>query len=101
AMDPASLSAGFIVSTGGKSVPGRFVYSGATAMFIPAEDLKPGARYEGRITTDARDLAGNALPSELVWTFATEANQNVAAVAVRSTQPADQTAGIEIYATVQ
>src|SRR5581483_11368302 len=101
AMDPASLSAGFIVSTGGKSVPGRIVYSGATAMFIPAEDLKPGTRYEGRITTNARDLAGNALPSESVWTFATEVNQNATAVAVSSTQPADQTAGIEIYATVQ
>lgn len=101
AMDPASLQTHFILTAGGRSIPGRISYSGATAMFIPTEDLKFGTLYEAKVTTGARDLAGNFLPDESTWRFTTETTQNAALAAVSSTQPPNQAVGAEIRATVR
>src|SRR5580765_1165073 len=43
----------------------------ATCDLTPASDLDPNTLYTATLTTGARDLAGNALASDSVWTFTT------------------------------
>ena len=54
------------------AVTGTVTYSGVTALFTPASPLTPSTTYTGRVTTAARDLTGNALQTDYVWSFATD-----------------------------
>ncbi len=54
------------------AVTGTVTYSGVTALFTPANPLTPSTTYTGRVTTAARDLTGNALQTDYVWSFATD-----------------------------
>jgi hypothetical protein len=61
-----------------------------------------GTNYTARITTGAKDLAGNALAADKVWSF-TGATTDVTAPTVTFTTPADGDIGVilgkKIYAT--
>jgi hypothetical protein len=48
-------------------------YIGVTATLTPASPLAPDTDYTARVLRTARDLAGNALDFEFVWTFSTGA----------------------------
>jgi hypothetical protein len=48
--------------------------SNNTAIFTPASSLVLSTAYTATITTGAQDLLGNALASNVVWTFGTGAN---------------------------
>lgn len=52
-------------------VTGTISYSGRTATFTPTSKLSPNTTYMGRITTGVKDVMGNALQTDYVWTFAT------------------------------
>jgi hypothetical protein len=78
AMAPSSISAGtFALSdSGGKIVPGSVSYNpGAlTAFLTPAAPLALATTYTATVKGGAggvTDLAGNALPSTVRWSFAT------------------------------
>jgi len=53
-------------------VTGTLTYSGMTSFFTPSSPLSPNTTYTGRMTTAARDLTGNALQADYVWTFTTD-----------------------------
>src|SRR5207302_1185088 len=62
AMDPLTVStASFTLKQGTTAVAGTVSYAGVTATFTAASTLAPLTIYTARITTGARDLAGNAL----------------------------------------
>ena len=76
AMNPASLDGTtFSVTAGSASVPGQVTYDAAsnTAIFTPSATLALNTVYTATITTGARDMFGNALASNLVWSFTTGA----------------------------
>ncbi len=88
AMDPSSILSGtraepdpptipttntFILHKGTTFIPGAITYSGFTATFKPTDNLDSSTVYTATITTDAKDLAGNALAEEYVWSFTTSA----------------------------
>ena len=50
-------------------VLGFVSYAGSTATFNPTLDLVPGLEYDAKITTTAKDLAGNALAIDYEWSF--------------------------------
>ncbi len=71
-MNPATINnTTFILKQGNVVVPGTITYSGMTASFTPTAPLLPNTVYTGTITTGAKDLAGNALAANYVWSFAT------------------------------
>ncbi len=70
------------------AVAGDVTYSGLTAFFKPANPLTPNTTYTGRVTTAARDLKGNALQTDYVWTFATDMPPTV------TTDPANNATGV-------
>jgi len=53
-------------------ITGTLSYSGMTSSFTPSSPLAPNTTYTGRMTTAARDLMGNALQADKVWTFKTD-----------------------------
>jgi hypothetical protein len=74
AMDASTITAStFTLVQGSTSVLGVVSYSGITATFAPASNFAPNTIYTATITTGAKDLAGNALASNYVWSFTTGA----------------------------
>ncbi len=74
AMDPATITtAHFTLRQGTTTVSGAVTYAGLVATFSPAANLSAGALYTATITTGAKDLAGNPLAGNKVWTFTTGA----------------------------
>src|SRR5207249_3089372 len=88
AMDPLTITTvTFTLRQGTTPVTGTVTYFGVTATFNPLSALAPNTTYTATITTGARDLAGNALASDFVWSFTTGANPNTTAPAVSFTVP--------------
>jgi len=74
AMDPLTLTTvTFTLTQGVTLVSGAVTYAGVTATFTPTANLAPNTVYTATITTGAKDLAGNALAVNKVWTFTTGA----------------------------
>ena len=79
-MDPATITgasftiqqgATIIASTKSAMVEPTVSYAGLTASLIPATPLSPFTLYTGRVTKSAKDLLGQALQIDHVWTFTT------------------------------
>ncbi len=76
-------------------VEGIISYSGLTATFTPTSTLTPNTNYTGRIKTVVKDLMGNALQVEYVWTFTTSATPTVTL-----TDPENNTTNVNLNKTV-
>ncbi len=88
AMDPATLTTTtFILTQGASSVSGAVSYAGQTATFVPSNNLAPSTAYTATITGGAKDLAGNALQANFVWSFATGQAPDTTLPRVTSTSP--------------
>ncbi|MBU0675626.1 MAG: Ig-like domain-containing protein [Proteobacteria bacterium] len=88
-MDPLTITpATFIVKQGTTAVEGAMDYTGLTAVFTSNGDLFASTTYTAMITSGAKDLAGNALAVDKVWTFTTGAVQDTIAPTVTLTDPA-------------
>ena len=71
-MNPATIDqSSFVLTVGGTPVSGTVALSGAVATFTPNSLLAPNTVYAARIKTLAKDVAGNALQTDHVWTFTT------------------------------
>ena len=71
-MDPATITeASFTLQQGTTSIAGTVTYNDSTAIFTPAVALAVFTTYKGTIKNSAKDLLGNALQADYVWTFTT------------------------------
>ena len=97
-MDPLTITNLTFTLTGPGTTPvlGTVTYSGTTATFTPTVNLAPSTLYTSTITTGARDLAGNPLASNYVWTWTTAAAgaTDVTPPTVTGTNPADVAVGV-------
>ncbi len=100
-MNPATISGSTFTlsnSTLGTAVAGTVTYSVAsrTAVFTPTTPttLPANSQFTATITTGATDLAGNALASPYVWTFATSAITDTTRPTVILTVPAAGATGV-------
>ncbi len=75
------------------AIAGTVTFSGLVATFTPTTALPPNTPIEARISTAAKDLAGNPLAQDFVWTFTTGAAELVPPT-VANTIPADGATGI-------
>jgi len=98
AMDPATITpSSFSVANttlGGISVSGTVAYTGTTAVFSPAGIFAPNTTYTVTVTTAAKDLAGNPLLANYVWSFSTGMLPAIVPPVVTSTDPADLATGV-------
>ena len=81
----------------GTAVKGKVAYSGTTATFTPASPLSPNTTYTGRITTGVKDVDGNALQQDYVWTFSTGM---IIVPTVITTDPADLDTNVPLNKTI-
>jgi hypothetical protein len=94
-MDATTITtATFTLMQGTNAVSGFVSYSGITATFLPASNLAPNTLYTATITTGAKDLAGNALVNNNVWTFTTGSASIIISPTVISTDPLDGATGV-------
>lgn len=71
-MDASTITTNiFTLKQGTTSVSGFVSYSATTAMFTPANNFSSNTTYTATITTGAKDLAGNAMANNHVWSFTT------------------------------
>ena len=101
AMDPLTITTTtFTLQQGATSVSGTVTYSGVTAVFAPTSNLAASTVYTASITTGAKDLAGNALATNYVWTFTTGAATDTTAPTVITTIPLDLATGVATNSAV-
>jgi hypothetical protein len=94
-MDASTITAAtYTLKQGNNSVTGFVSYSGVTAIFTPASNLSPNTVYTATITTGAKDLAGNALANNYVWSFTTGATTVIVPPTVISTDPLNSAVGV-------
>ena len=91
-------AATFDVSGGGGYVTGNIGFSESSgktvATFAPTFPLLGRVTYTGTITTGVRDLAGNALAQNYIWTFTTADPPDTTPPTVISTVPDSNVTGV-------
>ncbi|MEX0996477.1 MAG: Ig-like domain-containing protein [Flavobacteriaceae bacterium] len=94
-MNPATLIQGGITLEGTSEVSGTVTYdqSNFTASFTPSEEMESNTTYTGRVKTSVKDLDGNALQEEYVWTFST--GQTISPVVIK-TDPENNETGVVV-----
>lgn len=97
-MRPSTITGASFTIAGGAMVSGIVTYAGETASFSPVNPLLPNTTYTGKITTAAKDLKGNALQTEYVWSFSTGAT---VVPMVISTDPINLATGVVLNKVVQ
>jgi len=101
AMDPLTITtANLIVKQGATAVPGTVIYSGVTAIFTPASPLAANTTYTATISTGAKDLAGNALSRDYVWSFTTGAAPDTTSPTVTLTVPVAAATNVALNTTI-
>ncbi len=95
AMNPATINSTTFTVTGpgAATVAGVVTYAASTATFTPSSPLALNTVYTATITTGAKDVFGNALASNFVWSFTTSTTA-CAAPKVISVAPPNGTTGI-------
>ncbi|EKD31081.1 MAG: hypothetical protein ACD_77C00407G0008 [uncultured bacterium] len=88
-MNPATIKATSFTIHGLSPVAGTITYNDRTASFTPTNPLIANITYTGRITTTVKDMMGNAIQEDYVWTFSTDATP-----AVTLTSPFNNEAGV-------
>ena len=84
-MDLSTInSSTFTLKNGLLPVLGFIDYAGVEGTFTPNTPLLPGTLYTATVTTGAKDLEGNALAANHVWSFTTSAPIDQFTVALSS-----------------
>ncbi|HMJ48648.1 MAG TPA: Ig-like domain-containing protein, partial [Ferruginibacter sp.] len=88
-MNPTSINGSFLLYDGTTAINGTISYTGVTAVFSPSANLSANTIYTATITTNAKDLAGNAMAANYIWTFTTGTTTDAILPTVTSTDPAN------------
>ena len=98
AMNPATITtASVTLMSGTTAVAGLVTYNGVTATFTPTSPLAINTTYTGRVTTAVKDMNGNALQTDYVWTFSTGATVSPVVIA---TDPLNNATGVTLNKTI-
>jgi len=100
-IDPSTFSSStFTLINGGSNVEGTITVNGALATFTPSSNLAYSTNYTGTITTGVRDLAGNAMAVNYIWSFTTGAASDTTPPTVTAVSPGDKATNVSILSTV-
>lgn len=88
---------------GGAAVAGVVTYDARTkaAVFAPTANLLPATAYTATITTDVRDMRGNALGSGATWTFTTGAQADTSKPSVLTVSPGSEVTGVRLDSEIK
>jgi hypothetical protein len=95
AMDPLSItSATFTLKQGTTSVSGLVTYSDSVATFTPAAVLLVNSVYTATISNLVKDIAGNTMAINYVWSFTTTPALDITKPTVVSSLPVNNATGV-------
>ncbi|MDD3195113.1 MAG: Ig-like domain-containing protein [Paludibacter sp.] len=78
AMDPSSINeTTYFIKKGSNLIGGAVTYSGTTATFTPTNLLEPNTVYVATVKRESKDLMGNIMIADEVWSFNTGSAPNV------------------------
>jgi hypothetical protein len=103
-MNPETINQESFTLTGGlkssEALTGILTYdnTNATMSFVPGTPLLSNTTYTGRVKATVKDLAGNALQTDYVWTFSTGL---VLSPTVISTDPANNALNVFMNTDVE
>jgi hypothetical protein len=97
-INPSTITQSSFTITGTSAIVGLITYSGVTATFTPTANLTPNTTYIGKVTTAVKDLNGNALQEDYVWTFSTGATLQPLVI---STSPTTNEIGVVLNKVVR
>jgi Bacterial Ig-like domain len=104
AIDPLTITTkSFLLAQGTTDVPRTVAYSGVTAILIPMSNLAPATVYTVTLKGGAggvRDLAGNLLASDYVWSWTTGTSPDTGSPTVAATAIANGATNVSTLATV-
>jgi hypothetical protein len=89
----------FLLSSGSVTIPCTMSYSGTTAIFTPLTILASSASYTATVIAGVKDLAGNAMPNNYIWSFVTSAAPDTTPPVITATSPAAGVTGVAINIT--
>ena len=75
-------TASFTLKQGTTPVAGTVEYTDSTARFIPVTTLSAGLMYTATVNTEVKDLAGNSITNNKVWSFTTGTKTGLRAVSL-------------------
>jgi hypothetical protein len=85
-LDPLTITnVTFTLKQGTAPVSGTVNYAGVTATFTPSSSLAASTVYTATITTVVKDLIGNTLASNFIWSFTTGTQIAQAPISLGST----------------
>lgn len=90
-LNPNTINANSFIVNGSSTLSGSITYSGLTASFTPTVNLSPNTTYSIKITTAVKDLRGNALQEDYIFTFSTGATLQPIVI---STSPTSNETGV-------
>jgi hypothetical protein len=90
-MNAATFNQSSFTLQGTAAVEGTVSFSGTTATFDPTSPLAANTTYTGVIKTSVKDIMGNALQADYVWTFSTGSTVTPMVV---STDPANNATNV-------
>lgn len=96
-MNPATFTQTSFTLQGTTQVAGTVSFSGRIATFNPTADLAPNTTYTAIIKTSVKDLMGNALQTDYVWSFSTGATVRPVVI---STNPVNNATNVVLNKTV-
>jgi hypothetical protein len=101
-MDPLTITTASykLAGPGTAPVTGKVVPVGTTAVFTPDSSLVNNTLYTGTITTAVKDLAGNPLLNDYVFTFTTGGVTDVIAPTVILVNPLNLATNVAINSAV-
>ncbi len=101
AMDSSTITADtFTLTSPAGVITGAVNYSGTTATFTPSSNLAYNTVYTVKITTGVKDLAGNSLAVDYVWSFTTGQAPDTTAPTVSLTNPTNNATGVTINSAI-
>lgn len=70
-MNPGTINQESFTLSGPNPVTGVITHTDSTATFNPTSSLQPNTTYTGTVTTLIKDITGNAMQQNHVWSFVT------------------------------
>ena len=96
-MDASTITAStFILKSGSAAISGVFTYTGITSVFAPSANLAPNTIYTATITSGTKDVNGNSLANNYVWSFTTGTSTVTVAPTVNSTDPPNSASDVAL-----
>lgn len=92
-MNPATINQASLTLQGAGPVAGTITYQGKTASFTPSSSLANNTTYTGRVSASVKDVHGNNLQTDYVWTFSTGATLSPVVI---MTDPVNHATGVPL-----